>query len=161
AQLAAARDEIGRVLPALLPLRHFLRRGVAGGLALLDGLDDRAALALQLLGAIEHRRESVERTAAAKRVAEQIHLLAQHANVVHALFLWSPGRERAEAAVRIHESVQVHESLREAQAVDGKLRADVLTEEGIQGTGLIDDVDEHRLADGDGEARVVDEPARR
>ena len=85
AESARALDELGCILALSFALRDFRRGGIPGRLALLDCLDHGAPLALESLGAIEHGAKSVERTATPQRVAQHIHLLAQHADVVHAL----------------------------------------------------------------------------
>ena len=94
AEHAAARDQvIGALLVALEP-GDLLARCVALRLLLLDRLDQRAALAVERLEAVERGRERVELAAPAHPVAQRVDLLAHHPQVVHGERLTWRGRRR-------------------------------------------------------------------
>ena len=97
AEVASARDELVRVLPGFLAAGDLEGVGVARRLALLDGLDVDAPLALQRLGPIEHAQRLVAHLAAAQALAQQLGLLAQHPHVVHDRSVSGSARRTARA----------------------------------------------------------------
>ena len=83
AQVATASDELVGGLLRALPPCDFLRIVVARCLSFLDGLDERAPLAIESLTAIDQLKQTVVAAATAHSVAQQVYLLAQGPRVVH------------------------------------------------------------------------------
>ncbi len=84
AERARLRDDCAGVLLRLLEAGDLLTRRVARRLLLLDALDERTPLAIELLEPIETWAERVELPATAKRVAKHREVLAEQLDVVHA-----------------------------------------------------------------------------
>jgi hypothetical protein len=78
-------------LASALAAGDLLRGGVSGRLALLDGLYQSAALALEDGRPVEQWSVLIERAAAAHRLAQRVGLLTQDADVVHGQSVGTPG----------------------------------------------------------------------
>ena len=70
----------------LLPPRNLLTRRVAGGFPLLDCLNRRPSIAIQLDCLIDERPERVELAAPAHALTKGVQPVAHHAQVVHRQF---------------------------------------------------------------------------
>jgi hypothetical protein len=83
AEGAAPGDQVVGGFAGALAARDLLGAGVARGLALFHLADERAAVALELVEAVEGRGEGLERAAAVVGGAERVGVLADELEVEH------------------------------------------------------------------------------
>ena len=83
AQRTPMRNEIGGVVPGLLPARDVLRTCIARCFALLDRLNEQTPLTIELLAPVKLRTERAQRSAPPHRLAQFVGALADQPCVVH------------------------------------------------------------------------------
>jgi hypothetical protein len=108
----ASSDEVVRRLFRFLAASDFLGVGVARRLALLDRLNQGAALTIEAFTVINELEHPFIRAAAAHRIAQQVDLLAQGPHVVHersgSVLRDARRDERQETAVGVDSKATAH-----------------------------------------------------